>query len=45
MMLPYLGDVFTKFQVPIVTFSPFSAASLAMDYAVWKADVEFIKPG
>ncbi|TMX00220.1 hypothetical protein EJD97_001186 [Solanum chilense] len=45
MILPYFKDVFTKFQVPIVAFSPFSAASLAMDYAAWKADVEFIKPG
>ncbi|KAH0734004.1 hypothetical protein KY285_009711 [Solanum tuberosum] len=45
MILPYFGDVFTKFHVPIVAFSPFSAASLAMDYAAWKADVEFIKQG
>ncbi|KAK6772976.1 hypothetical protein RDI58_028214 [Solanum bulbocastanum] len=45
MILPYFGDVFTKFHVPIVAFSAFSAASLAMDYAAWKADVEFIKPG
>ncbi|KAH0705144.1 hypothetical protein KY290_009839 [Solanum tuberosum] len=45
MILPHFGDVFTKFQVPIVAFSPFSAASLAMDYAAWKADVEFIIPG
>lgn len=45
MILPYFKDVFTKFQVPIVAFPPFSAASLAMDYAAWKADVEFIKPG
>lgn len=45
MMLTHLGDVFTKFQVPIVTFFPFSAAALAMEYAAWKADVEYIKPG
>ncbi|WMV56887.1 hypothetical protein MTR67_050272 [Solanum verrucosum] len=45
MILPHFGDAFTKFQVPIVAFSPFSAASLAMDYAAWKADVEFIIPG
>ncbi|XP_059287462.1 scopoletin glucosyltransferase-like [Lycium ferocissimum] len=45
MMLERIGDVFTKFQVPVVAFFTCGAACLAMDYAAWKADVECIKPG
>lgn len=39
MLLEHIGDVFTKFQVPIVGFFTCGAVSLAMDYAAWKADV------
>ncbi|KAJ8561269.1 hypothetical protein K7X08_027459 [Anisodus acutangulus] len=44
-MLAHIGDVFTKFQVPVVAFFTCGAACLAMDYAALKAYVECIKPG
>ncbi|XP_075097409.1 scopoletin glucosyltransferase-like [Nicotiana tabacum] len=45
MMLSHIEDIFTTFQVPIVGFFPCGAACLAMDYAAWKTDVEYINPG
>ncbi|CAN4095561.1 unnamed protein product [Withania somnifera] len=45
MLLEHIGDVFTEFEVPIVALFTCGAVSVAMEYAAWKADVEFIKPG
>nr|XP_016493535.1 PREDICTED: crocetin glucosyltransferase 3-like [Nicotiana tabacum] len=45
MMLSHIEDIFTTFQIPIVAFFTCGAACLAMDYAAWKGDAEYIKPG
>nr|UHH90563.1 UDP-glycosyltransferase [Nicotiana benthamiana] len=45
MMLSHIEDIFTTFQIPVVAFFTCGAACLAMDYAAWKGDVEYMKPG
>ncbi|XP_028759487.1 scopoletin glucosyltransferase-like [Neltuma alba] len=44
-MMNWLSDSFQKFQVPTVAFFTSGACSAALEYAIWKANPEDIKPG
>ncbi|GAV61001.1 UDPGT domain-containing protein [Cephalotus follicularis] len=44
-MMEWASVVFKKFDVPIVGFNTSGACSAAMEYALWKANLDDIKPG
>lgn len=44
-MMGWSGEIFQKFNVPTVGFFTSGACSAAMEFALWKADLEGLKPG
>ncbi|KAK4792033.1 hypothetical protein SAY86_022468 [Trapa natans] len=44
-MMGWSGEIFQQFGVPTVGFFTSGACSAAMEFALWKADLEGLKPG
>jgi len=44
-MMSWTAEVFAKFEVPTIGFFTSGACSAAMEYAMWKAHLDDLKPG